>query len=195
MRRLFQKLILLRVVGTVSSVKFFCPLSLKFLEEWWVMARLKKAEKVFIVRSLAQFMPISDVMRDIKEKFNLDVSPQQVEYYDPTKAASADLAQEFVDLFNEARKEYIDQPLHNIVGANDIVQLQILSDLLISKKSNVVMSIKLIDQIQKIMKGRYEKKIEITGKDGGPIQNENTTYVTATKEQVRQVWDELESKY
>ena len=57
------------------------------------------------------------------------------------------------------------------------------------------MSIKLIDQIQKIMKGHYEKKIEITGANGGPIQNENTTYVTATKDQVRQVWDELESKY
>lgn len=99
------------------------------------MARLKKAEKIFIVRSLAQFMPISDVVRDIKEKFNVDVSPQQVEYYDPTKAASADLAQEFIDLFNEARKEYIDQPIHNIEGANDIVQLKILSDLLVNKKA------------------------------------------------------------
>lgn len=136
------------------------------------MARLKKAEKVFIVRSLAQFMTPSEVVKDIKEKFNLDVSPQQVEYYDPTKAAGADLDQEFVDLFKVARQEYLDQPLQNIIGANDIVQLQILSDLLVAKKSNVVLAIKLIDQIQKIVKGHYEKKIEITGKDGGPIQQE-----------------------
>lgn len=148
------------------------------------MARLKKAEKVFIVRSLAQFMPISEVMKGIKEKFNLDVSPQQVEYYDPTKVAGADLAQELVDLFNEARKEYIAQPLHNIIGANDIVQLQILSDLLASKKGNVVMSIKLIDQIQKITKGHYEKKIEITGKDGGPIQQEVASTPQYTPEQL-----------
>jgi hypothetical protein len=136
------------------------------------MARLKKAEKIYIVRSLAQFMPIAEVVRDIKEKFNLDVSPQQVEYYDPTKVAGADLAQELVDLFNEARKEYLAQPLHNIIGANDIIQLQILSDLLVSKKGNVVMSIKLIDQIQKIVKGHYERKLEITGKDGGAIKTE-----------------------
>ncbi|MCK4094423.1 hypothetical protein HCY68_15600, partial [Acinetobacter radioresistens] len=71
-----------------------------------------------------------------------------------------------------ARQEYLDQPLQNIIGANDIVQLQILSDLLVAKKSNVVLAIKLIDQIQKIVKGHYEKKIEITGKDGGPIQQE-----------------------
>ncbi len=147
------------------------------------MARLKKTEKTFIVRSLAQFMTPTEVVKDIKEKFNIDVSPQQVETYDPTKVAGADLSQEFVDLFNEARKEYLDQPLHNIVGANDIVQLQILSDLLVSKKGNVVMSIKLIDQIQKIMKGHYEKKIEITGADGTPLQ---TTTVQATQEQVNE---------
>ena len=136
------------------------------------MARLKKAEKVFIVRSLAQFMTPTEVVKDIKEKFNIVVTPQQVEYYDPTKVAGANLPQEFADLFNEARKEYLAQPLHNIIGANDIVQLQILSDLLVSKKGNVVLAIKLVDQIQKIVKGHYEKKIEITGKDGGPIQQE-----------------------
>lgn len=159
------------------------------------MARLKKAEQIFIIRCLAQFMEPSKVAEAVKENFKIDVSRQLVEHYDPTKAAGADLREEFVDIFNEARKEYIAQPLHNIIGANDIVQLQILSDLLVSKKGNVVMSIKLIDQIQKIMKGHYEKKIEITGAGGGPLQTENSTYVTATKEQVRQVMDELESKY
>ena len=156
------------------------------------MARLKKAEKIFIVRSLAQFMPISDVVRDIKEKFNVDVSPQQVEYYDPTKAASADLAQEFIDLFNEARKEYIDQPLHNIEGANDIVQLRILSALFIKKQNNTRDAIKLSDQMQKIVKGYYEKKIEITGKDGGPLQ---TTTFQATQEQVEAAVRKAQEEY
>lgn len=149
------------------------------------MARLKKAEKIFIVRSLAQFMSISDVISDFKEKFNIDVSPQQVEYYDPTKAASADLSQEFIDLFNEARKEYLAQPIHNIVGANDIVQLQILSDLLVNKKGNVVLAIKLIDQIQKIVKGHYEKRIEITGKDGGPLESVQTAVLVSKEEYLK----------
>ncbi|WP_180158844.1 DUF2280 domain-containing protein [Acinetobacter sp. YH01026] len=159
------------------------------------MARLKKHEKVFIVRALAQFMTPTQVVEDIKVKLGIDVSPQQVETYDPTKVAGADLSKEFVDLFHETRKQYVAQPIYNIVGANDIVQLQILSDLLVSKKSNVVMAIKLIDQIQKIVKGHYEKKLEITGAGGGPIQNENTVVVTATDEQVRQAINELESEY
>jgi len=136
------------------------------------MARLKKHEKAFIVRSLAQFMEPSQVVEAVKENFKIDVSRQQVECYDPTKVAGADLSQEFVDMFHEARKKYIEQPIYNIEGANDIVQLQILSDLLVNKKGNVVMAIKLIDQMQKIVKGHYEKKIEISGPDGGPIQQE-----------------------
>lgn len=152
------------------------------------MARLKKAEKAFIVRSLAQFMTPMEVVKDIKEKFSIDVSPQQVEYYDPTKVAGANLAQEFVDLFNDARKEYLAQPLHNIIGANDIIQLQILSDLLVSKKGNVVLAIKLIDQMQKIVKGHYERKLEITGAGGRPIetinQNVSTESYLAAREQV-----------
>ncbi|OTG81508.1 DUF2280 domain-containing protein, partial [Acinetobacter sp. ANC 4648] len=51
------------------------------------MARLKKVEKVFIVRSLAQFMTPTEVVVAIKENFSIDVSPQQVEVYDPTKTA------------------------------------------------------------------------------------------------------------
>lgn len=156
------------------------------------MARLKKAEKVFIVRSLAQFMTPTQVVGEIKEKFNIDVSPQQVETYDPTKVAGADLSQEFVDLFNEARKIYIEQPIYNIEGANDIVQLKILSDLLMKKKNNTRDAIKLSDQIQKIIKGFYEKKIEITGADGGPLQ---TTTVQATQDQVNEAVRKAQEEY
>ncbi|TCB74169.1 DUF2280 domain-containing protein [Acinetobacter sp. ANC 4173] len=98
------------------------------------MARLKKSEKVFIVRSLAQFMTPTEVARDIKEKFGIDVTPQQVEYYDPTKVAGANLAQELVDLFNEARKEYIAQPLkmsilfqHHLMVMVDHQHLRVLT--------------------------------------------------------------------
>jgi len=156
------------------------------------MARLKKHEKAFIVRSLAQFMEPSQVVEAVKENFKIDVSRQQVECYDPTKVAGADLSQEFIDMFHEARKKYIEQPIYNVEGANDIVQLQILSDLLVAKKSNVVMSIKLIDQMQKIVKGHYEKKIEITGKDGGPLQ---TATVQATQEQVNEAVRKAQEEY
>ncbi|MDN5540928.1 MAG: DUF2280 domain-containing protein [Acinetobacter sp.] len=151
------------------------------------MARLKKHEKAFIVRSLAQFMEPSQVAEAVKENFKIDVSRQQVECYDPTKVAGADLSQEFIDMFNEARKKYIDQPIYNIEAANDIVQLRVLSALFIKKQGNTRDAIKLSDQIQKIVKGYYEKKIEITGKDGKPIETVTTnvpteSYLTAREQ-------------
>ncbi|MDC5388577.1 DUF2280 domain-containing protein [Acinetobacter baumannii] len=159
------------------------------------MAKLKKAEQLFIVRSLAQFMTPTEVVKAIKETFNITVSPQQVEAYDPTKVAGRDLRKEYKEVFESTREEYLKQPIHNISGANDIVQLKILSDLLFAKKNNVTMTIKIVDQMQKIMKGFYEKRLEITGAGGGPLQSENITYVTATDEQVRQAIDELENEY
>lgn len=156
------------------------------------MARLKKAEKVFIVRSLAQFMTPTEVVVAIKENFKTDVTPQQVEAYDPTKTAGADLSQEFVDLFHEARKKYIDQPIYNIEAANDIVQLRILSALFIKKQGNTRDAIKLSDQIQKIVKGFYEKKIEITGKDGGPLE---TVQTTVSKEGYLQAREQVLDEY
>ncbi|QCO22318.1 DUF2280 domain-containing protein [Acinetobacter cumulans] len=151
------------------------------------MARLKKHEKAFIVRSLAQFMEPSQVAEAVKENYKIDVSRQQVECYDPTKVAGADLSQEFVDMFHEARKKYIEQPIYNIEAANDIVQLRVLSALFIKKQGNTRDAIKLSDQIQKIVKGYYEKKIEITGKDGKPIEtiNQNVStesYLTAREQ-------------
>lgn len=151
------------------------------------MARLKKHEKAFIVRSLAQFMEPSQVAEAVKENFKIDVSRQQVECYDPTKVAGADLSQEFIDMFNEARKKYIDQPIYNIEAANDIVQLRVLSALFIKKQGNTRDAIKLSDQMQKIVKGYYEKKIEITGKDGKPIETVSSnvsieSYLTAREQ-------------
>ncbi|EPF72564.1 hypothetical protein GCM10025882_31900 [Acinetobacter gyllenbergii] len=122
------------------------------------MAKLKKAEQLYIVRSLAQFMTPTEVVKDIKEKFNIDVSPQQVEAYDPNKVAGRDLRKEFRDVFEATRKEYLEQPLSKISGANDIVQLKILNDLLWSKKNNVKFTLQIVEQMQKIMKGFYDKK-------------------------------------
>lgn len=131
------------------------------------MAKLRKVEQLFIVRSLAQFMTPTEVVRGIKEIHNIDVSPQQVEAYDPTKVAGRDLRKEYKDVFEATREEYLKQPIHKISGANDIVQLKILNDLLWSKKNNVRMTIQIVEQMQKIMKGFYDKKGGQSNKGNG----------------------------
>jgi len=68
----------------------------------------------------------------------------------------------------------------------------VLSTLFIKKQNNTRDAIKLSDQMQKIVKGYYEKKIEITGKDGGPLQ---TTTFQATQEQVNEAVRKAQEEY
>ena len=49
------------------------------------MATLNKKQKLFIVRSLAQFNTPQETVVLVKEEFSIDVSRQQCEAYDPTK--------------------------------------------------------------------------------------------------------------
>ncbi|EXI13963.1 hypothetical protein J610_3731 [Acinetobacter sp. 723929] len=130
------------------------------------MATLNKKQKLFIVQSLAVFNTPQETVSLVKEEFDIDVSRQQVESYDPTKFAGRDLSKELKDYFEKTREDYLSQPLNKISGANDIVQLKILSDLLWAKKNNVTMTIKIVDQLQKIMKGFYGKKGEQANKGG-----------------------------
>ncbi|KHF78435.1 Phage protein [Acinetobacter sp. neg1] len=122
------------------------------------MATLNKKQKLFIVQSLAVFNTPQETVVLVKEEFNIDVSRQQVETYDPTKVAGRDLSKEFKEAFEAIREKYLEQPIHKISGANDIVQLKILNDLLWSKKNNVRMTLQIVEQMQKIMKGFYDKK-------------------------------------
>lgn len=55
------------------------------------MATLNKKQKLFIVRSLAQFNTPQETVLLVKEEFTIDVSRQQCEAYDPTKRVGKDL--------------------------------------------------------------------------------------------------------
>jgi hypothetical protein len=132
------------------------------------MATLNKKQKLFIVQSLAVFNTPQETVILVKEEFDINVSRQQVESYDPTKVAGRDLSKEFKDVFEKTRDDYLSQPLNKISGVNDIVQLKILNDLLWSKKNNVRMTIQIVDQMQKITKGFYDKKTEQGNKGKNP---------------------------
>lgn len=70
------------------------------------MATLNKKQKLFIVRSLAQFNTPQETVVLVKEEFELDVSRQQCEAYDPTKRVGKDLSEEFKKEFEATRKDF-----------------------------------------------------------------------------------------
>lgn len=162
------------------------------------MARLNKAQKAYIIQALAEFVAPPIIIQKFKEIYGVEIKLQQIETYNPSRAQSANLGDEWIDLFNECRKKYLTQPIENIQCANDIVQLEILSDLLVSKRNNVKAAIQIVDQIQKITKGYYEKRrIELTGANGEQLvpANQTITHVHATPEQLDEVMNKINDLY
>ncbi|MCH4247604.1 MAG: DUF2280 domain-containing protein [Acinetobacter populi] len=162
------------------------------------MARLNKKVKVFIVRCNAEFVSLQDTIKHVKDVFGIDVTPSQCEAYDPTKANGHNLSEELKQYFYKRRAETNDELLA-IPVANKRYRLQKMQFFVDHDrfKENPVIVPKLLEQAAKEMGNQYtnQTKTELTGKDGKPLQTENITYVTAKPEDIKQVLDELESKY
>ncbi|RZG71896.1 DUF2280 domain-containing protein [Acinetobacter wuhouensis] len=158
------------------------------------MATLNKKQKLFIVRSLARFNTPQETVVLVKEEFNIEVSRQQCEAYDPTKRVGKDLSAEFRIEFEATRKDFLDTP-QNIPIANLSVRMQRYENLFLKHIKNRVAATSILKQAAEDIGGKYTNRTEVTGENGGPIQNENVTYVTATKEDVRRAINELESEY
>lgn len=167
-----------------------------YLDGMVEMARITKKVKLFIVRMLAEFETPTQTSKTVRDIFNVEVTPQQCEAYDPTKRTGQDLSQDLRDKFFEYRR-IANQELEAIPIANKRYRLQLLQQLVEKYPDNPVLIPKWAEQAAKEMGGLYTNisKTQLTGANGGPLQSENITYVTATDEQVRQAIDELESEY
>ena len=141
------------------------------------MARITKKVKLFIVRMLPEFETPTQASKTVKEIFNVDVSPQQCEAYDPTKRTGQDLSQELRDKFFEYRR-IANEELEAIPVANRRYRLQLLQNLVEKYPDNPVFIPKWIEQAAKEMGNQYTNKQEITGAGGGPIETINQNVST-----------------
>lgn len=155
------------------------------------MATLNKKQKLFIVRSLAQFNTPQETVVLVKEEFEIDVSRQQCEAYDPTKRVGKDLSADLKAEFEATRKEFLDAP-QSIPIANLSVRLQRMENQYQKHSKNRVAALSILKQAAEDMGGKYTNKQEITGKDGQPLQ---TTTVQATQEQVNEAVRKAQEEY
>ena len=141
------------------------------------MATLNKKQKLFIVRSLAQLNTPQETVVLVKEEFNIDVSRQQCEAYDPTKRVGKDLSDELKTEFEATRKDFLEKP-QNIPIANLTVRLQRLENQYQKHGKNRVAALNILKQAAEDMGGKYTNRQEITGKDGKPIETINQNVPT-----------------
>lgn len=160
------------------------------------MATLNQKHKLFIVRSLAQWNTPTETVELVQQEFGITISRQQCEAYDPTKRTGQNLSKALADEFYKTREQFRkntdEMPLANLA-----VRLRHYENLLNNpqNKRNPILQLTILKQVAEDVGGKYTNKTELTGAGGGSLQSENVTYVDASPELVKQVLDELESKY
>lgn len=112
------------------------------------MARLTPEMQTFIITALACYDTPSAVMQSVKEEFNVVVSKQQMNNYDPTTVNGRKaLSQKYKDLFFETRERF-KEDLAAIPIANKAYRLRALQGFMekAADKKNYVLAAQFIDQ-------------------------------------------------
>ncbi|HAV6198546.1 DUF2280 domain-containing protein [Acinetobacter baumannii] len=155
------------------------------------MAALKEPVKIFIVQALACRDTPQEVVEQVKQEFDVEISRSQCQAYDPTKYSGRNLSKKYVELFEKTRDEF-DKGLIDIPIANKFYRLKQYQRQL-EKTRNVKTALKILEQAAKDIGGQFTNRQEITGKDGGPLQTVNSDVPVPMEEYLkarREVLDE-----
>lgn len=136
------------------------------------MARITKKVKLFIVRMLAEFESPTQASKTVKDIFNVEVTPQQCEAYDPTKRTGQDLSQELRAKFFEYRR-LANEELEAIPIANKRYRLQLLQNLIEKYPNNPVLTPKWAEQAAKEMGNQYTNQTKNDVTTNGESINSN----------------------
>jgi hypothetical protein len=140
------------------------------LTESRLMAALANEIKLFIVQALACFDTPSAVVEAVNEKFDVTVSRQQCETYDPTKRAGAALAIRWVTAFEDTRKRFREE-VAEIPIANRVVRLRALDRMArkAEDRGSIVLATQIIEQAAKEMGDLYMSKGRPQRANGAPV--------------------------
>ncbi|MGV3707987.1 MAG: DUF2280 domain-containing protein [Gemmatimonas sp.] len=132
------------------------------------MAAVSEEVKLFIVQRLAVFDTQVQVIEAVKETFGIEVTRQQVYFYDPTVGKKP--AQKWIREFRRTRRRFLKR-IGDVPIANKAVRLQRLDRLQATaeKSKNLMLAKEILEQAAKEMGGAFTNRREITGKNGAPV--------------------------
>ena len=144
---------------------------------------LKIQHKRFIVKLLAVYESPSEIIASVKEKFDVTVTRQQLQHYDPTTVAGADLSEELKKLFTDTRKAFDDAEI--VPLSKQVVRMKKLSGYVekFENMGNYGKAAEIIEQIAKDEGGAFTNRREISGRDGQPIAMHQMTVADWKKQQ------------
>ena len=123
--------------------------------------------KAYVVQALASFDSPSQVAAALKEEFGIELSPQAIQTYDPTKHAGRNLSERWRVYFEQSRKAFIEDT-SAIPIAHRSTRLRALQRMASAaeKARNFPLAAQLHKQAAEEMGNAYTNRREVTGKDG-----------------------------
>lgn len=137
------------------------------------MAKLSPEAKLFIVQRLAIFETPAEIMKAIKAEYDVTVTSQQLQAYDPTKVNGQLLSAKLKGVFEETRKVFLEDTA-DIPITHKAYRLRVLQRLIqkAEDRGNSPLAAQLLEQAAKEMGGAFTNRRELTGAGGGPIEQE-----------------------
>ncbi|MBO9710551.1 MAG: DUF2280 domain-containing protein [Caulobacter sp.] len=128
---------------------------------------LNDEARAYVVAALACFDPPGVVAKAVREEFGLQITPQSVEAYDPTKRAGRKLSAKWRAMFEETREKFLKDSA-SIGASHKNVRVRALERMArrAETQGNLVVAAQLYEQIAKEMGNAYTNRRELTGKDG-----------------------------
>jgi hypothetical protein len=134
------------------------------------MAQLTDEQKAYLVTRFACFASPSEVIEELKIKWKLVLTAQQVVYYNATVQSGQKLATKWKTLFDAKRSEYIaseiEIPCTHRRWRLERIQ-KMLDDPNNQRNKGLIQS--LLKQAAEESGGAYTNKRELSGPGGGPI--------------------------
>ena len=136
--------------------------------------KLSDEQKRFIVQSLARFESPSELVQLLKQDYDVEVTPQALQGYDPTKTNGQNLSKQYKELFEETRQQYLSD-VNSIGIAQRAFRLNKLHDMAMAalSRKNYAQAAQFMEQAAKEVGGAFTNKREIGGPNGGPIEHEH----------------------
>jgi hypothetical protein len=132
--------------------------------------KLTDEQKGFVVQALACFDTPKTVADALRKEFNVTLTPQSIEAYDPTKRAGRAVSQKWRELFAATRKAFLEDTAA-IAISHRPVRLRALQRLASTAEDqrNIALAAQLLEQAAKEMGGAYTNLRKIGDPDGKPL--------------------------
>jgi len=135
------------------------------------MAKLKNTHKELIVKSLACYLSPKDIITLFKKDYGIELTYNQVAFYNLSTLASAGLTDRWRVLFHATREKYLGE-IEAVPLAYKAYRLNILQKNLDKalSKDNIVLANQILELAAKEMGGVYERG---EGGNGGADRGRN----------------------